>query len=261
MSKMCIRMRREDVLEDLPQYIRNALWITPEKIPTDYKALQKKFFDLLKASATKDVAFDLKKTTGELFRMTSEIKEKYVYHYVVDNVISSDEKVILFVKHRSMMNNCVRAFEECNKACIWIDGTVSQDERTKRIEEFLHGDTKFAVLTLGSCSTGLNLIPVSNMVFLELDWTPSVMLQAECRINRIGGSKHLNYTYVLCDKTLDEYVFERSFSKAKGSEFIVDGNDYGDLDIHNVEHIDKKQKIDEWFSFRLSSTTEWRLPK
>jgi SWI/SNF-related matrix-associated actin-dependent regulator 1 of chromatin subfamily A len=106
---------------------------------------------------------------------------------------------------------------------IGICGTTPMGTRTASIDRFLHVDAvNVAVLTLGTCSTGLNLVPVTHMIFLELQWTPAIIHQAECRINRIGGARALTYEYVLARGTLDRYVFGMLSKKNEVVNAIVD---------------------------------------
>jgi SNF2 family DNA or RNA helicase len=104
------------------------------------------------------------------------------------------------------------------------------------------------VLSIGSCCTGLNIIPIRRMVFVELDWSPATLDQCEARINRIGGSDHLHYTYLLCDHTLDPMVFNKLKVKSELiTEVVDDSNNYGDFEFDDgdgdIQQSKKKQKI------------------
>lgn len=233
MSQAAIRLRREEVLEQLPQCRRDMIYLTPDSIPKEFRSKFSTFEKLLKKADKEDVSFELKKIISELFRMTSFIKRRYVKSYLSDNVLGTNEKVILFAKHKHFIEFISEFLEENQTKHIWIDGSVNNDQRSQRIQQFLHeDDTQIAILSLGTCSTGLNLVPVSKMVFLELDWSPSILLQAECRINRIGAAPHLNYAYLVCENTLDSYIYKRIFNKAQNAEFIVDGGKvFDDLSI------------------------------
>lgn len=253
LSKLCIRLRREDVLDDLPKFRRDK-FIISAKVSSNFQKLRDDFVSIIKTSANKDVEFDLKSKIAEMYRLTADVKKPYVLEYIKDNVVGDEkrEKIIIFTKHRHMMEDIYALFTPAD--CIWVDGSLTQKERTKRIDSFLssdEGSPYTAVLTLGSCSTGLNLVPVSNMIFVEMDWSPSILLQAECRINRIGGASHLNYTYLLCSGTLDDMIFRKNFEKAVTSEMLIDGSSYGDLEMDSVVAVDgydqednKRQKIE-----------------
>ena len=68
------------------------------------------------------------------------------------------------------------------------------------------------------------------MVFAELDWSPAVIAQCEGRINRIGGAKSLEYTFLVCKNSLDAMVFKKLERKTELTNTVVDqGRDYKDF--------------------------------
>lgn len=238
MSKVAIRVRREDVLDDLPEFTRSKVTLE-QRVNRDF---DKKFreFKLLVRQPKPDT-FKMNSMISELFRMTSKIKEDVVMKYLTE-CVDFDEKVIIFCKHVEFGKKICETLEAARVSLVYIDGSTPMNKRSEMIETFLDSDTvSAAVLTLGSCSTGLNLVPVTKMIFTELDWSPSTLMQAECRINRIGAAPNLEYTYLLCDNTLDAYVYNKVFNKASLSIDIVDrGDDYDDLKAH----IEKKARLE-----------------
>lgn len=237
MSKVAIRLRREDVLEDLPDYTRDKVLLERKKD----RDFEKRFTDFtMLIRSEKPNSFKLNSLISELFRMTSDLKKDVVIKYLMDEIIP-EEKTIVFCKHIAFAKHLSDTLEDKWKT-ILVTGEVDMSKRASLLSTFLNStDVNIAVLTLGSCSTGLNLVPVTKMIFAELDWSPSTLLQAECRINRIGAAKELEYLYLLCENSLDTYVYNKAFKKAELASHIVDdGKDYGDM-----QEISKRQKTQE----------------
>lgn len=64
-----------------------------------------------------------------------------------------------------------------------------------------------AVLSLTAASTGLTLTSANMVVFAELYWTPSVLLQAEDRVHRIGQEREVKIVYLIASGTLDDLMW------------------------------------------------------
>ena len=245
MTKMVIRMRREDHLQDLPTVMRQMVTLTPQSRPLAFQKQMSEFRRQLKLTDEDESAGQkLQFLASSMFRETAEIKQGPVVEFLESYCGENTEKTILFCVHQTMVRAVSTFLEKAGEDFICISGKTSMDERPGLIKRFLDSTSgcKYALLTVGSCSTGLNMVPVSKMIFLELNWTPSELAQAECRINRIGGASHLSYTYLICDNTLDEMVFRKLSRKNDNSVEIVDGGkDYGDFRFEE-DKISKKRK-------------------
>ncbi len=64
-----------------------------------------------------------------------------------------------------------------------------------------------AILSITAMGVGFTLHASSNIIFAEMYWTPSVMLQAEDRAHRIGQKNSVNCHYLLGEYTFDEQLF------------------------------------------------------
>lgn len=250
MTKLVIRMRREDYLDDLPSVFRSKVIVTPNgPVSSVFLKRKKKFVaELAKMDTDENAKFKVQALASEMFRDTAVIKIPPVLEYLSGYVQSMDlEKTILFCKHQTVLR-AVEGFLNDNgfkEKFITISGQTDMKERPDMIARFRDPDSDcmFALLTSGSCATGLNITPIRKMIFLELEWSPSTLDQCEARINRIGGSKHLQYFYIICDNTLDEMVFNKLSRKTKLTNTVVDGGvAYGDFEFHDVGN--KKRKLD-----------------
>lgn len=251
MKRLVIRLRREDVLEELPSVLRHR-FILSAKPSKKFQGLMKQFKETLKTvDEDRHASFQLQALTSEMFRETSKIKKQPTLEYIQDYIQQNSEKTILFCKHLELQRAISGLLKENNKEHIVISGEVSSFKRTQLIKNFLEDEKyNYAVLTIDSCSTGLNFVPVSRMIFCELTWCPSDLQQCEARISRIGGAKHLEYTYLICNNTLDEMVFRKLQRKVEMTTQIVDGGvDYGDMEFkkrkaeNDLQNNNKKIKV------------------
>ena len=233
---LIIRLRREDYLDTIPKLWRQKLILCKAKSKSFDKKMTK-FRELIKDQndGKGEKVMQLQRLVSQMFLETAELKIRPVVDYLNDFVEKNKKKTILFCVHQCMLEAVCDNFEQKKIEFVKISGKTSMMSRPNVIREFLDNNgPQYAVLTIGSCSTGLNLVPVSQMIFLELIWSPSLLAQAECRINRIGGSSHLSYTYLLCQNTLDAFVFNKLEKKNQNSFSVVDqGKDYGDFNFHS----------------------------
>lgn len=244
MSMLAIRLRREDHIDDLPSIMREKVIIQPPLISKRFLAQKKMFLDELnKIDDDESAVFKVQTMASEMFRLTASIKEKPVIDYLKGYIEDSDlEKTILFCKHQSMLGAVTQFLHEVGINFIEISGQTDKESRLKLISKFLTDPgCIFAVLTTGTCATGLNIVPIRRMIFLELEWSPSTLDQCECRINRIGGAKNLHYIYLICDHTLDGMVFRKLEKKTALITDVVDSSkNYGDFEF---THHSKRHKV------------------
>ena len=81
---------------------------------------------------------------------------------------------------------------------------------------------KIAILSITACGTGITLTSASCIVFAELHWTPSVMLQAEDRAHRIGQCNPVNIYYLHAKETVDDIILQLLSSKSQLVHDILD---------------------------------------
>jgi SWI/SNF-related matrix-associated actin-dependent regulator 1 of chromatin subfamily A len=239
MSKMSLRLRREDNLVDLPAIIRQRVTVTPKTVSKTFGKKKAVFMETLRDMDNDESSkFKAQAMVSELFRDTAVIKVAPVLEYL-DNYIDTPniEKTILFCKHQIMMSAVTEFLTTKGLKYIEISGKTPMKGRLDSIKTFIDDDvTNFAVLTTGSCYTGLNIVPIRKMIFLELEWSPSTLDQCEGRINRIGGARQLHYVYILCEHTLDGMVYNKLKKKtALITEVVDDGVIHGDFEFDEDE--------------------------
>lgn len=58
-------------------------------------------------------------------------------------------------------------------------------------------------MSIRACGVAVNLTASSTVFFIELDWTPSNLLQAEDRCHRFGQTNQVDVTYFMLRNSLD----------------------------------------------------------
>jgi SWI/SNF-related matrix-associated actin-dependent regulator 1 of chromatin subfamily A len=92
-----------------------------------------------------------------------------------------------------------------------------------------------AILSITACATGLTLTKAATVVFAELHFTPSTMIQAEDRAHRIGQDAGcVNIHYLVGEDTLDVLLFRKLNEKQNIVSTTLD-NKSKDLNVTKIK--------------------------
>lgn len=246
-----IRRTKKELSEtELPSKSRQLLYVyitAKEK-----KALEKQVMALRKSvtgggggSSSSDYAsrapnaFELKVATA---RAKIPAVQDYVAS-VVEQHLESGEKVIFFAHHQCMMEAIKSAVLEVRPKhpldYIYISGETPAHQREQLATHFRHEPTcAVAILSMGSSGTGHNFTCASTVVFAELDWTPSLHLQCEDRIHRIGQSRTCTIKYLLADGTSDDVIWPMLQEKLAVTSALLESSD-----SHRLSDNAARQKV------------------
>ena len=92
-----------------------------------------------------------------------------------------------------------------------LDGGTSRARRNLGIRMFNQEESEYRVMLISTRAGGLgiNLATASDVILLDQDWNPQIMLQAEARAHRIGQKKPVT-VYKLCTQgTVEEQMLGR----------------------------------------------------
>ncbi len=125
---------------------------------------------------------------------------------IVEEYEENDTPLLVFSAHKYPT-------EQIGKREGWaiINGDTSNTQRQKIVDDFQNGKLKGIAATIKAGGVGLNLTYASNQLFIDLDWTPVLNLQAEDRTCRIGqtANKIEIIQLVATDCKLDQHVTTR----------------------------------------------------
>jgi SWI/SNF-related matrix-associated actin-dependent regulator 1 of chromatin subfamily A len=121
------------------------------------------------------------------------------------------------------LDGLCETLDKNNTTYMRIDGKTSLEKRDQYVNDFQNGDVQVAVLSLLAASTGLTLTSCSTLLFGELYWVSGTILQAECRINRIGATETSDIRYIIANDTLDPHLFKMINYKQENVDRALDG--------------------------------------
>jgi hypothetical protein len=142
----------------------------------------------------------------------------------IHNFCSSGERLVVFAHHREIQ----RAVLERFPAALHILGRDTPIARDKALRAFQASDcaeNQLIVCSIEVAGQGLTLTRSSNVVFLELDWTPAKHDQAEDRCHRIGQQDAVNASYLLAAGTIDETISTLLERKRSVIAAVTDGRE------------------------------------
>jgi SNF2 family DNA or RNA helicase len=109
-------------------------------------------------------------------------------------------------------------------AGIWIYGKQSEKFRQEQLKKFHDKKATFAIISMGCGGQGIDLVQSHCAFFIDLDWQPSLMLQAEDRLWRYGQKEKVEIFRMICNSTIDETIYDTVINKQEPLKILNGGN-------------------------------------
>lgn len=227
-----IRRRKEDVLEELPEKTRELIPLeieTPEK----YASANGDVIAYLIAAGKAGAASKAKKAEtlvklGILKRLAAELKLKATLDWIQNFLEESDGKLVVFAIHKKV----IAAIKEAlGPLCVVVTGESTAKERDHAVTQFQKGKERVFLGNIQAAGVGLTLTAARDLAFVELDWTPGAMTQAEDRIHRIGQRNAVTIHYLVGVGTIEERIGKILNEKQSAIESTLDGKTAETFDI------------------------------
>jgi SNF2 family DNA or RNA helicase len=134
-----------------------------------------------------------------------------------------DDSVAVAAVSSQLINLLSARFTKEGIAHGLITGAQSEDERTKAIDDFQSGRTKWILFTVQAGGVGVTLTTGRRLVMLQRPWSLVDHKQALDRIHRIGSEIHDSVIIMdyVTEGTIEERVIQVLETKAENFEQIV----------------------------------------
>lgn len=222
-SKCMVRRLKADVLKELPAKRRQI-------IPLDHSGAAK----LLEAERklAREVGFEemaRRLENGSTVGMTEMSKvrhelglakvDKAIDH--ITDLLESVGKVVVFAHHRDVIASLFKELSAFKVAL--IHGGTTGAARQQAVDDFQSpSGARVLIGQIQAAGVGITLTAASTVVFVEQDWVPGNMAQAEDRCHRIGQKESVLVQYLVFDESLDANMANTLINKSRVADAALD---------------------------------------
>lgn len=221
-----IRRKKTQVLKDLPEKVRSYIPMELDN-EEEYSKAEFDFIEWVKDTKGDDVARRVSQTEQissieALKQLAVKGKLKQAINWIED-FLQSDKKLVVFATHHFVIDALIAEFPDIS---VRVDGRVSQTERQSAVDRFQNDEkVKLFIGNIEAAGVGITLTAASDVVFLELPWTPAKLEQAIDRLHRIGQKFSVTVYFLLANHTIEEKIAHLLDIKRKIVDGILDGKE------------------------------------
>lgn len=218
-----IRRIKDDVLRELPEKSRNIVHLEPSGSGyKEYRAAEDDLVLFLRSNGykTKDSSEHMARTQV-LKRLAAWAKMDAVEEWIDSFLASCDRKLVVFAHNVDVVDHLADKYGNLR-----VSGRDSLEERQAAVDAFQNDPkARVIVLNLQAGGVGITLTSGSDVVFVQMGWTPGEHDQAEDRCHRIGQKNNVQAWYLLASGTIDEDIYDLVDAKRAVVDAVTDGDE------------------------------------
>jgi hypothetical protein len=105
---------------------------------------------------------------------------------LVMDVVQNKGCCVVFCAHHEVSDTLKTKLVALGLRVSIVDGRTNQQERSALVDDFQNGRTDVFIGGINAAGEAITLTRADTVIFVELDWVPAALLQAEDRIHRVG---------------------------------------------------------------------------
>lgn len=229
LSHFMIRRTKADVLPELPEKTRQRIDISNldhVQMKNYHAALanaQLKYQLAIEAGQSDAQArqqmqggIEIARTALGVAKVASGVVAELIIE-VVENSLSAC--CVVFCAHHQASDALLEQLKKENLRPAIVDGRTQPKERAQIVEKFQNGELDVFIGGINSAGEAITLTRADTVIFVELDWVPAALLQAEDRIHRVSQKKNCQVIQLIAkieddEENLDHMMVELLNDKA-----------------------------------------------
>ena len=262
-----LRRTKEDVLDDLPDLIHRERWLELTDAQRDaYDQMEIEGVENLRrlgATATRVHIFSLISKLKQICNYDDETGDSCKLEFLkeqLEKLVENGEKALVFSQYPNVTLRKIMPFLEEYSPVIY-DGTLSERERTRIVDDFQREDTvKVMLMGVGSGGLGITLTRANHVFHFDHWWNPAVIDQATARAHRISQERDVIATSLYASDTIEERIAtllqtkRGLFQDVFGQMVDDEGTKLSDEDLFGLFDLPIPGTADERTSESLSPT-------
>jgi SNF2 family DNA or RNA helicase len=224
-ESIMIRRLKKNVLKDLPDKIYSFI---PFELDNEREYNQARSNIIAWIKDNKGDAQALRAKNAEALVKIEALKQLAVQGVLTDTIewirdfLETGNKLVVFATHKIVIEALTNSFK--TDMYVKIDGSVTLDDRQRSVDAFqFNPNVKLFIGNIKAAGVGITLTAASNVVFLELPWTPGELKQAIDRVHRIGQKDCVNVYYLFAVNTIMDRMAKGIDAKQKILDAVIDG--------------------------------------
>ena len=235
-ASVMVRRHKKNVLHELPAKQRLLVCIEPPKAVIaaidafeaelseegfPMEVLELAFVSGLRSAVPQlTLPRRLIKNLATLRRRLGMAKREAALDLIRDSVSKSGDKIVVFAHHREVIDTIYKSLGAFGRVRIYgKDNDAARKEAVLRFRE--DPDCRIFLGSIGAAREGITLTAASDVIFVETDWVPGSILQAEDRCHRIGQQSSVTIRWIVWDNTLDAIIAQKIVAKLRDIDTVT----------------------------------------
>lgn len=244
-TSVMVRRLKADVLTELPPKRRQIVELQPkmssgqrkeqEELLNELQARQESaraLVELAEAAGDEDAyQAAVERLTDEAqiaFEDMSRVRKELGLLKVTDcaefivGALESSPKIVVFAHHREVIASLQAALQTYNP--VVVTGETPMEKRQEAVDRFQTDPScRVFVGNIKAAGVGITLTAASHVVFVELDFVPGWISQAEDRCHRIGQTDSVLVQHLVVDETVDAWLAKMLVAKQNVADRGLNG--------------------------------------
>jgi SWI/SNF-related matrix-associated actin-dependent regulator 1 of chromatin subfamily A len=235
-TQIMVRRKKDDVLKDLPAKRRQIVLLDiPDAagfVAAEQNAVAQARLQLEQARREivglphGEQVMKLRQcraiAMSEMSRIRKESAVKKLPQAIehIMDVLSNVDRLSVWAHHHEVTDALMLAF---GRIAVGFDGRNNLAQRQEAVDRFQQGKARIFIGGIHAAGLGITLTSGSTAVFVEMDWTPARMTQAEDRHHRIGQHSPVLVQHLVVDGSIDSKMAKIILGKQAIMDTALDG--------------------------------------
>ncbi|MDU4244407.1 MAG: DEAD/DEAH box helicase [Varibaculum cambriense] len=224
-----IRRTKNQVLKDLPPKTRahQTIDLTKAELDTVFAPLKQKMAAWETGPKDPEVlAEHAKRYVSQARKATGLAKIPAATEWIINHHTGTGRPLIAWIIHKKVATLLNKNLEKAGLKTAIYNGNTPASDRNQIVEDFQAGKIDVLIGQITAAGVGLTLTRTQDALFVETEWTPALIVQAEDRIHRITQTSPVTITTLIATGTLDPVIHKILSQKIKTLDALTPGSDH-----------------------------------
>jgi SWI/SNF-related matrix-associated actin-dependent regulator 1 of chromatin subfamily A len=221
-----VRYTKDQVLKQLPekQFVEiplpSELAVKPPTKAEEKKRLEEQVKKIVNGIESGKEDIPVPTHIASIRKAQGLKKLKHVEEFIRSTVVDNGEPLIVFYYHRDFVTQLAGKTKDLSPEI--IQGGTPDKLRNMYVEDFQSGKIDLLYIQIRAGGLGVTLTRARMAFLAEIDWSPSVIIQAVDRLHRIGQTRNVIVYWMPVERSIDRRIELAVIERAKDFKILFD---------------------------------------